>query len=98
MNPIHVRARCGRMGSHRGILIAVSMLDQHQRLSDTTVAAAMERLAGRTLAYGGTLKCNRNRIVLAMKETGTAAPLDAFSSDARNSLSGLEAGPSRAQA
>ncbi|KRG55776.1 hypothetical protein ARC02_06480 [Stenotrophomonas africana] len=95
---IHVRARCGRMGSHRGILIAVSMLDQHQRLSDTTVAAAMERLAGRTLAYGGTLKCNRNRIVLAMKETGAAAPLDAFSSHARNSLSGLEAGPSRAQA
>ncbi|MGO4556862.1 hypothetical protein AB4Y84_21995, partial [Stenotrophomonas sp. 2YAF22] len=95
---IHVRARCGRIGSHRGILMTVSLLDQQRNLSDATVAAAMERLAGRTLAYGGALKCTRNRIVLAMKETGTAAPLDVFSSNGRNSLSGFEADASRAKA
>jgi hypothetical protein len=58
----------------------------------------MERLAGRTLAYGGALKCTRNRIMLAMKETGTAAPLDVFSPNGRNSLSGFEADASRAKA
>jgi hypothetical protein len=59
---IRIRARCGRMGSRRGILMVVSLLDPHGRLSQQTTMTAFERLTGRTLAYDGTVDCYRNRV------------------------------------
>lgn len=93
---IHVRARCGKVGSHRGIVMTVALLDPQQQLSSATRNAATERLAGRALAYGGSLKCRHNRIRLSMRETGSVASLDALSPRATDNLSGFEAGTTHA--
>ena len=74
---IRVRARCGRAGQQRGILVVVALLDVNRSLSEATSALATERLAGRTLAYGGAVQCQRNRIRMALMEaptSGTGAP------------------------
>ncbi len=47
---IDVRARCGRYGSNRGIIINVSLLDSAKMLAPTTVVHATEQLMGR--AFG----------------------------------------------
>lgn len=75
---IRVRARCGRVGQQRGILVVVSLLDVNRCLSRATRTLATERLTGRALAYGGAVQCRRNRIRMVLLEmpTGTtAAPL-----------------------
>lgn len=59
---IRIRARCGRMGTKRGILMVVSLLDPHVRLSQQTTMSAFERLTGRTLSYDGIVDCYRNRV------------------------------------
>ncbi|MBA0271235.1 MASE1 domain-containing protein [Stenotrophomonas sp. BSUC-16] len=59
---IRIRARCGGMGSRRGILMVVSLLESRRRLSQQTTMAAFERLTGRTLPYDGTVDCYRNRV------------------------------------
>lgn len=66
---IVVRARCGRFGSRRGILIVVALLDSVQPLSGTTVAMVDEHLAGLPLAYGGFVQCRRNRVRIVLAET-----------------------------
>lgn len=64
-----VRARCGRFGPQRGILVVVALLDSAQPLSETTITMADEQLAGLSLAYGGVVQCRRNRIRLLLTET-----------------------------
>lgn len=51
------------------MLIKVELLDRDQTLSTSTVALALERLTGRTLAYGGSLRCRRNRICMLFTES-----------------------------
>ena len=75
---IQVRARCGGVGSHRGILVTVALLDAYRTLSAETREAAIERLAGRAMAYGGSVQSQRNRIRIALIETGVPAPLPSF--------------------
>nr|WP_319020622.1 MASE1 domain-containing protein [Stenotrophomonas rhizophila] len=65
---IIVRARCGRFGLQRGILVVVALLDSAQPLSETTVAMVGEHLAGLPLAYGGFVNCRRNRIRIVLRE------------------------------
>ncbi|WP_422505865.1 MASE1 domain-containing protein [Stenotrophomonas sp. GZD-301] len=65
---IHISARCGRFRRDRGILVAVALLDTRRHLSDGTMTLALERLTGRTLAYGGTVQCRRNRIRILLLE------------------------------
>lgn len=66
-----VRARCGRFGPQRGILVVVARLDSGSELSETTIAMADERLAGLPLAYGGVVQCRRNRIRMVLTEAPT---------------------------
>lgn len=65
---IHISARCGRFRRDRGILVAVALLDTRRHLSDVTMTLALERLTGRTLAYGGTVQCRRNRVRILLLE------------------------------
>ena len=67
-----VHARCGYLPNARGMLIKVELLDRNQTLSSSTVALALERLTGRTLAYGGALRCRRNRICMLFTESTQA--------------------------
>jgi hypothetical protein len=70
-----VRARSGRAGGRRGIVAVVSLLDRGCTLSARTTDQAVERLAGRMLAYGGTVHCRGNRLRLVLHESIThAAP------------------------
>ena len=75
---LQVRSRCGQFGAVQGILIQVGVLDPQRRLGADTVARARGLLAGRALAYGGSLRCRRNTISLLLSEpvqvgsTGTA--------------------------
>jgi hypothetical protein len=68
---IQVRARCGRYGPSRGILVTIGLLDAERPLSEATMVTAVERLAGRALAYGGVVQCRRNRVRLLLTETHT---------------------------
>ncbi len=82
---ILIRARCGQRGAHRGIAITVSLLDTSLNLGPETSRRAVETLAGRALAYGGTVRCRRNRICLLLSEpvakTATASPTYGVPSD-----------------
>jgi len=73
---IQVRARCGQFRQHRGILVTVGLLDLNRSLSSATMALVTERLTARALAYGGTVRCHRNRIRMLLVEapTSTAMP------------------------
>lgn len=66
--PLKIRAKCGRYGSNRGIVVTVATLDRHRRLSRTTATMAVGRLSGRTQAYGGTVQCRHNRIRMFFRE------------------------------
>ncbi|WP_295570824.1 MASE1 domain-containing protein [Stenotrophomonas maltophilia] len=68
-----VRARSGRAGARRGIVAVVSLLDRGCTLSTRTTHQAVERLAGRMLAYGGTVHCRGNRLRLVLHESITHA-------------------------
>ncbi len=68
-----VRARSGRAGGRRGIVAVVSLLDRGCTLSARTTDQAVERLAGRMLAYGGTVHCRGNRLRLVLHESITHA-------------------------
>ena len=65
---LKIRARCGQVGSSRGILVTVGMLDSRRLLSRSTATMAIGRLSGRTQAYGGTVQCRRNRIRMFFRE------------------------------
>lgn len=66
-----VRARCISVGQQRGIVMTASLLDRHRALSGTTANLVRERLAGRALAFGGSVHCRHNRIVMVLVESGT---------------------------
>ncbi|CAH0148912.1 MASE1 domain-containing protein [Stenotrophomonas lactitubi] len=66
-----VRARCGNSGSRRGIVVVVSLLDRRCVLSTRTTQQAVERLAGRIMAYGGSVHCRSNRLRLVLHEPST---------------------------
>ncbi|PJL10568.1 hypothetical protein B9Y66_15850 [Stenotrophomonas maltophilia] len=66
-----VAARCGNSGSRRGIVVVVSLLDRRCVLSTRTTQQAVERLAGRILAYGGSVHCRSNRLRLVLHEPST---------------------------
>ncbi len=63
-----VKARCGRRGEQCGIAISVGLLDYTARLTSKTLNTALSALAGRVLAYGGSVRCRRNRISLGLSE------------------------------
>ncbi len=65
---IQLRARCGRSGRHKGILITVAMLDRRSTLASATVSLAIDRLSGRTQAYSGSVDCLGNRIRIVMRD------------------------------
>lgn len=66
-----VRARSGQASGRRGIVAIVSLLDRGCTLSARTTDQAVERLAGRMLAYGGTVHCRGNRLRLVLHESIT---------------------------
>lgn len=70
---VYVRARSGQAGGRRGIVAIVSLLDRGCTLSARTTDQAVERLAGRMLAYGGTVHCRGNRLRLVLHESMTHA-------------------------
>lgn len=78
-----VHARCGYLPKARGMLIKVELLDRNQTLSTSTVALALERLTGRTLAYGGSLRCRRNRICMLFTESTDTHRLSLMDSTAQ---------------
>lgn len=63
-----VRARCGRLGKEQGIMLIAGMLNPRQSLAQTTMDSVNGQLAGRVLAYRGTLQCRRNRIRMLLVE------------------------------
>ncbi|WP_242107993.1 MASE1 domain-containing protein [Luteimonas aquatica] len=69
---ILVRARCGRRGGYRGIVVSVSLLDNSRTLGEEISERAAEALSGRALAYGGSVRCRRNRICLLLAEPARA--------------------------
>lgn len=74
---VRVQARCGRVGARKGILLVVALIDEDQRISEATMGMVIEQLTGRTLAYGGTVQCRRNRIRMLLVESNSAAPAGA---------------------
>lgn len=67
-----VRARCGRLGRQQGILLVAAMLDPRRRLSQATMIMATDQLAGRVLAYRGTIQCQGNRVRICLIEAVSA--------------------------
>lgn len=65
---IQIRARSGTFRQLKGIMVSVAILDSAQRLSAPTLLQTVERLTGRTLVYGGTVQCRRNRIRMLLVE------------------------------
>lgn len=82
---IQIRARCGASADIRGIVVSVAIQDPHHSLSSETLAAAIERLTGRPLAYGGTIQCRRNRIrILLLEQADTDADSKAVAARRRS--------------
>nr|WP_251006550.1 hypothetical protein [Stenotrophomonas sp. ISL-67] len=73
---IKIRARCGRMGGYRGMVASVALLDSGAHLSESTMKLAIERLTGRTLAYGGTVQCRSNRVRILLIEASAGSTGD----------------------
>jgi len=69
-----VRGRCGVQGDRRGIVLFASMIDRRHALARSTMDQAAEQLAGRILAYGGSLHCGRNRIRILLEESIDTPP------------------------
>ena len=65
---IVVRTRCVRGRGQRGIVMTVALLDPHRALSSDTGELAADRLAGRMLAFGGTVRTRHNRIRMLLVE------------------------------
>jgi hypothetical protein len=65
---VRTRARCGLFRQQRGIVVIVALLDRDRQLSEQTMTLAVERLTARTLTYGGTVQCRRNRIRMLLVE------------------------------
>ncbi len=63
-----IRAHSGKRGDLRGIAVNVSLLDPSTPLSAETAVRALDALAGRALAYGGTVRCRRNSIRIVLSE------------------------------
>jgi hypothetical protein len=61
------------MGGYRGIVASVGLIDSEARLSESTMRLAIERLTGRTLAYGGTVQCRRNRVRILLLEASAGS-------------------------
>lgn len=59
---LRVQARCGQWKGRRGMLATVAVMDSGCLLSDATMKLAEDSLGGRSLGYGGTVECRRNRI------------------------------------
>lgn len=68
---LKIRARCGRFGPARGILITVGTLDLHHKLSRSTSTMAIGRLSGRAQAYGGSVQCRGNRVRMCFSDAST---------------------------
>ena len=49
-------------------MVIVALLDRDRQLSEQTMTLAVERLTARTLTYGGTVQCRRNRIRMLLVE------------------------------
>lgn len=64
-----VRARCGRIGTSRGIVITVGTVDSRHHISRSTSTMATGRLSGRAQAYGGSIQCQRNRVRMYFAES-----------------------------
>lgn len=64
-----VRARCGRLGSSRGIIVTVGTVDVHHRISRSTSTAVIGRLSGRAQIYSGSIQCRSNRIRMYFSES-----------------------------
>jgi len=58
-------------------VVTVALLDAENALSEASMAMALERLAGRALAYGGVVQCRHNRIRMVALEMPAAASRDA---------------------
>lgn len=84
---VQVRARCGGAQGLHGIVITVGVLDAGHMLAAKTVQMATERLASRTLTYGGKLQCCGNRVRVLMTEVpkGVAAESRSIDSPRRTS-------------
>jgi hypothetical protein len=68
---VKIRARCGRLGSTRGIVVTIGAVDVHQGISRSTSTMAIGRLSGRAQAYGGLVQCRGNRIRMYFAESST---------------------------
>lgn len=66
-----VRARCGRVSGHQGILIIVSLGETWQALSYATRSRLIARLTGRTLAYPGVVNCRDGGVRILLTERAT---------------------------
>jgi hypothetical protein len=66
---IRINARCGRRRDRAGILVVVAILDPPYRLRRSTIELSIAKLTGRTLAYGGTVQCRRNRIRILLLDS-----------------------------
>ena len=49
-------------------MVSISVQNSSQTLSATTLTQAVERLAGRTIGYGGSVECRHNRIRMLLLE------------------------------
>lgn len=72
---VRVHARCGRFNGTRGIVVVVALADTQQAISEDTMGLAIERLTGRTLPYGGTVQCRRNRVRMLLVDSDKPACL-----------------------
>lgn len=68
---LRIRARCGRLGTSRGVVVTIGAADSRHRLSRSTATMAIGRLSGRTQAYGGTVQCRHNRIRMSFADPST---------------------------
>ncbi|MGH8467184.1 MAG: hypothetical protein ACRER5_23825, partial [Pseudomonas sp.] len=66
---IKVHARCGDVGRTRGIFVVIALVDPERHIAESTMGITIERLTGRTLPYGGTVQCSRNRIRMFLAES-----------------------------
>lgn len=65
---LRVQARCGQWKGRKGMLATVTVMDSGSPLSDVTTKLAVDSLGGRSLGYGGTVECRRNRIRMVFVE------------------------------
>lgn len=73
--PMRLRARCGRLGERRGVVIVIGLLDVNARLTPEFRSEFIKRVAAIIATYGGRIEYQGNRVRMSLVDVDEVGSL-----------------------